>query len=225
MANAATRDTLHAPRFLAIGVHLHAADILGIEGITPLAIGDLTMSTIEVAHGQSLSTRPLLLETARLRHELLTHETFVAVRYGFAVTSAEEAESKSRVHFELWRRALTTYRGMVEMTMKVAATSTVERPDRHDFTSGADYLRALHVARAAATIDEEFRDAAQHELERAARMRWNRRDATSVELALLVARAEVYAIREGGERLKRAFPHVAFLLSGPWPLEVFADGE
>jgi hypothetical protein len=30
---------------------------------------------------------------------------------------------------------------------------------------------------------------------------------------------------EAGAALKREFPDVPFLLSGPWPLEVFADAD
>ena len=39
----------------------------------------------------------------------------------------------------------------------------------------------------------------------------------------LVRRSDVAAVLAAGEALKRDFPHVPFLLSGPWPLEVFAD--
>jgi hypothetical protein len=53
--------------------------------------------------------------------------------------------------------------------------------------------------------------------------RWQHRDGKSLECALLVPRAEVARANEAGERLKDEFPNVPFLLSGPWPLEVFAE--
>ena len=53
--------------------------------------------------------------------------------------------------------------------------------------------------------------------------RWTARDNASVEMAALVRRNDVAAVFEAGAALKRDFPDVPFLLSGPWPLEVFAD--
>jgi len=40
-----------------------------------------------------------------------------------------------------------------------------------------------------------------------------------------MARDGVDRVRAAGEQLKRDFPDVPFLLSGPWPLEVFADDD
>ena len=53
---------------------------------------------------------------------------------------------KCAAHLDRWRRVLHEYRGMVEMTLKVAAAAPRARPDRHDFESGAAYIRALHDA-------------------------------------------------------------------------------
>jgi hypothetical protein len=53
--------------------------------------------------------------------------------------------------------------------------------------------------------------------------RWIHRDQSSVELAMLVRRSDLDKVREAGERLRADFSAVPFLLSGPWPLEVFAD--
>ena len=52
--------------------------------------------------------------------------------------------------------------------------------------------------------------------------RWLR-DSASVELAMLVRRSDLDAVRAAGEALRRDFAKVPFLLSGPWPLEVFTD--
>jgi hypothetical protein len=108
------------------------------------------------------------------------------------------------------------------MTLKVAASSATPRPDRHDFTSGADYLRALHAARESANIDDAFRQRVDQLLvPLTVAHRWAHRDEKSLELAMLVERANVDAIRAAGEELRAT--RVPFLLSGPWPLEVFAE--
>ena len=106
------------------------------------------------------------------------------------------------------------------MTLKIAAPAPRPRPHRRDFTSGADYLRALQAANA--EVPPAFRDAAEARIPCLAR-RWTPRDNASVEMAALVRRADVAAVFEAGAALERDFPDVPFLLSGPWPLEVFAD--
>ncbi|MGZ8710348.1 MAG: hypothetical protein ACXW28_08990, partial [Thermoanaerobaculia bacterium] len=57
----------------------------------------------------------------------------------------------------------------------------------------------------------------------AVRHRWIKRDATSVELAGLIDRAELSRLAVVGEALKKSVPDIPFLLSAPWPLEVFAE--
>ena len=80
---------------------------------------------------------------ARTRQQLLERATFVAIRYGFAVHDAGEAEAKCAEQVARWRRVLEANGGNVEMTLKVAAAEPKPRPDRHDFDKGPDYLRAL----------------------------------------------------------------------------------
>ena len=112
------------------------------------------------------------------------------------------------------------------MTLKVAAASARPRPDRRDFTSGADYLRALHAATQAANIDGTFREQTERLIvPMSVRHRWTHRDERSVELAALIPRARLGDIYAAGEELRRVAPDVPFLLSGPWPLEVFADDD
>jgi hypothetical protein len=55
--------------------------------------------------------------------------------------------------------------------------------------------------------------------------RWSPRDEKSVELAALIRRASVDDVLAAGNELRRTCPNVPFLLSGPWPLEVFADDD
>lgn len=203
-----------------IGAHLMRDDVEPLAAALP--ISDLFLSAIEVADDQPVGDRELLLRVADVRAKLLDVATFVAIRYGFTASSAAEATSKTAAHHDRWKKLLTANRENVEMTLKVAAKSTTPRPDRHDFTSGADYLRALHASMTAANVDPQFRKAADELLvPLAVKHRWMHRDEKSVELALLVPRSAVDDVRARGEELRETA--VPFLLSGPWPLEVFAD--
>lgn len=207
---------------VVIGAHLLRDDIEPVALALP--VGDLFLSAVEVPDAQPLGDREVLLRVADVRAKLLDVATFVAIRYGFAVTSPAEAESKCAPHLARWRRLLEENRENVEMTLKVAASSPRPRPDRHDFTSGAEYLRALHASMQAADIDPQFREAAEQAIAPLAKKhRWIHRDEKSVELAALVARTNVDAVRAAGEALRAS--RVPFLLSGPWPLEVFADDD
>src|SRR4029077_610506 len=204
-------------RAVVIGAHLQRDDIEPIAEAVP--VGDLFLSGAQVSDDQPLGDRDLLLRVAALRARLLERATFVAIRYGFAVRSSEDAMAKCAPLLPRWRRLLTEYREKVEMTVKVAASAARPRPQRRDFTSGADYLRALHQTTQAASVDPRFREA----VSRIGASRWLHRDDRSLECALLVARDDVTRVQQAGEQLKRDFPDVPFLLSGPWPLEVFAD--
>ncbi len=205
-------------RAVVIGAHLQREDVE--PEARAIACGELFLSGLEIAPDQPLGDRDLLLRVAATRARLLDRATFIAIRYGFSVTSESEAAAKCATHIERWRSLLREHRDDVEMTLKVAASGSKPRPDRRDFSSGADYLRALHEAAQAASIDPAFRAAAE---QLAPRHRWIHRDPQSIELVALVRRADVPAVNEAGERLKRELPHVPFLLSGPWPLEVFAE--
>ncbi len=209
---------------IAIGAHLLREDVEPIAAVVP--VGDLYLSTVEVAVDQPRGDRDLLLKVAGIRARLLDVATFVAIRYGFTMTSAAEALSKCAPHLARWKRLLTEHRDHVEMTLKVAAASPRPRPDRHDFSNGADYLRALHAATQAANVDAGFREHAERLIvPLSVKHRWAHRDERSVELAALVPRARLDDVRAIGEELRRLSPDVPFLLSGPWPLEVFADDD
>ena len=197
---------------LVIGIHLRREDI----HIEALPFGELWLSGVTIADDQPLADRDLLLRVAKLRAELLERATFIAVRYGCVVPPLPALRPE-------WGGILTTNRGNVEMTLKVAAGSANSRPSRDQFSKGADYLKALHHA-TNVEIDPAFRTAAERAMNAIA-MKWMNRDERSVELAALVERSRTDAIRQAGEQLKRDFPRVPFLLSGPWPLEVFADAD
>jgi hypothetical protein len=209
---------------IAIGAHLLRDDVEPIAAAVP--VGDLYVSAVEAAVDQPLGDRELLVKVAGIRARQLDVATFVAIRYGFTMTSAAEALSKCAPHLERWKRLLTEHREHVEMTLKVAAASPQPRPDRRDFSNGADYLRALHAATQAANVDAAFREHAERLIvPLSVKHRWAHRDERSVELAALVPRARLDDVRSIGEELRRLSPDVPFLFSGPWPLEVFADDD
>ncbi len=207
---------------IGIGAHLLRDDVEPLADAVPA--GDLFLSAVTVDDDHPLGDRDLLVRVAGIRAKLLEVATFIALRYGFTFTSAEQAQSKTAAHHARWKRLLTEHREHVEVTLKVAASTTTKRPDRNDFTSGADYLRALHAATNAATIDPSFKAAAEGLLvPLAIKHRWIHRDEKSVELAALIERVRLDDVRNAGEQLKET--SVPFLLSGPWPLEVFADDD
>jgi Gas vesicle synthesis protein GvpL/GvpF len=206
-------------RWIIVGAHLRREDVEPLA--TAMVARNLVLSCVEVADDQQLGDRDLLLTIARTRAALLDRATFVAIRYGFTVYGENEALAKCGGHLARWRTLLEAHRLDVEMTLKVAAEEPRARPDRRDFASGAAYLRALQESVTAAAVSEEFRLAAEKTMAGTQR-RWTHRDSKSLELAALIARTEVAQVQQGGEQLKHAFPDVPFLISGPWPLEVFA---
>ena len=209
-------------KLVIIGAHLERVDIEPVAETLPA--GDLWLSGMPVPDDQPLSDRDLLLRVAATRAALLDRATFIAIRYGFAAQTPSDAMAKCAPHLDRWRRTLREFQGMVEMTLKVAAAAPQTRPDRHDFSSGAAYIRALHEATRAADVDPRFRGAVEATLvPLAVKHRWSNRDNASLEFAALVRRESVAAVNAAGAALKRDFGSVPFLLSGPWPLEVFAD--
>jgi hypothetical protein len=209
-------------RSLVIGAHLLEDDVEPIASAVPA--GDLFLSAIRIEKDQPLGDRELLLRVASLRAKLLEVATFVAIRYGFTVSGAEEAQWKCAAHISSWKVLLTENRENVEMTLKVASDAPRPRPDRTAFAHGADYLRALYDATRSASAEPRFRaEAEELLLPLALRHRWLQRDEKSLELVLLVPRKNLERMSVAGETLRARMPDAPFLLSGPWPLEVFAE--
>ena len=197
---------------VVVGIHLERDDVAVGQAV---AIADVWLSALEVHDDQPLGDRDLLVRVAKMRAELLDRATFIAVRYGCVIPPLPPAQPG-------WRATLEKNRENVEMTLKVAAPAPKPRPRREDFTSGAAYLRALHES--SAEIDDAFKRAAESAID-AIQVRWLPRDNASLEMAALIRRDRVDAARAAGDRLKEQFPRVPFLLSGPWPLEAFADAH
>jgi hypothetical protein len=208
---------------VAIGVHLRRDDV------EPLAIavpaGDVFMSALEVHEDQPLGDRDFLVRVAEVRAQLLERATFIAVRYGFTFRSATEAAAKVATHLDRWRELLEQHRDHVELTLRVTASGP-KRPERADFSNGADYMRALHTATRGAAVDPDFRAAADELIAPlCVAHRWLPRDEKSAELAGLIERARFPSLADAGRTLKERCPSIPFLLSAPWPLEVFADAD
>ena len=106
---------------------------------------------------QPLGDRDLLLRVAKTRAALLDRATFIAIRYGFTAHASSDAMRNVRRISIDGGGCCMSIRGMVEMTLKVAAAAPRARPDRHDFESGAAYIRALHDATRATDVAPEFR--------------------------------------------------------------------
>lgn len=209
-------------KLVVIGAHLEKEDVEPLADAVP--VSDLWLSGMPVDDSQALGDRELLLRIAKARAALLDRATFIAIRYGFTAHRSSDAMAKCAEHIDRWRRVLRECSDMVEMTLKVAAAASHPRPDRHDFQSGAAYIRALHDATRATDVAPEFRTAVDETLAPlAVKHRWSNRDTASLEFAALVQRESIAAVNDAGAALKRDFPSVPFLLSGPWPLEVFAD--
>ncbi|HEU5162902.1 MAG TPA: GvpL/GvpF family gas vesicle protein [Thermoanaerobaculia bacterium] len=210
-------------RYVLIGAHLEQRDA-SIPGVTPLAAGDLFLSGFEIGHARNLAERELVAEVARLRQELIEREIFVAIRYGATAQNAAAAFEKTAPHLARWRPLLERWRGRVELVMRIGGAGAGERPHRSSFASGAEYLRALHAMRHAVLIDRDFVAEAEARLaELADATRTVSREDGTVEIAALVLRERIDHARRMAEEIKARRPGVPFLLSGPWPLEVFAD--
>ena len=209
-------------KLVVIGAHRERNDIEPLAAA--IAVSDLWLSGMAVEESQPLGDRDLLLRVAKTRAALLDRATFVAIRYGFTAHGSDDAFAKCAAHLDRWRRVLNDFRDHVEMTLKIAAAVPRARPDRHDFETGSAYIRALHEATRATDVAPEFRKAVDETLvPLTVKHRWSNRDTSSLEFAALVKRDDVAAINDAGSALKRDFPSVPFLFSGPWPLEVFAD--
>jgi hypothetical protein len=213
-------------KYVAIGIHLYPDDVAPIGEAVAFPVGPLTLSACPIDDDQPVGDRDLLLRVAAIRERLLGVATFIAIRYGMTVANAADAAAKCAAFLPHWTSLLETHREHVEMTLKVPVQAATPRPDRRAFTSGADYLKALHHSRGSATPDPAFAYLAETLIgHTAVTWKWLPRDNASVELVALVRRDALDAVREAGRQLREQAAGVPFLFSGPWPLEAFADDE
>lgn len=211
-------------KFLLIGVH-RAGAVMAPPAIA-IPVGRLRVSALELHDDAALADRDLIVRAANVRAELLERGTFIAIRYGAAPHTEAEVKRLVEPQVARWERLLERRREHVEMTMKIVTEGGVPRPRRENAKNGADYLRALHASTRSANVPEEFRAAVEAAFrDLAARAKWSPRDEQSVEYAMLVKREDAQRVRDAGEALKQQWKGVPFLLSGPWPLEAFADDD
>jgi hypothetical protein len=211
----------HPSRYLLVGAHL--PDHGSYDGIVFFDLDDVSISGVAYDPDFGTADRTVIERVARLRQTMTAAETFIAFRYGTTAGGLAEVSEKCGARTRGWRQLLEASRGLVEYTLKAAPESKVERPLRSEVKDGREYMQRLQASRAT-RIDEAFRRAVDERLgSLALKSRWNRRADGGHELAALARREAHDSIAAAGERLKSDFPNVAFLLSGPWPLEVFVD--
>jgi len=209
-------------RYLILGAHLEPADA-AVEGVTILSAPPLHLSAMPYDGDLGAADQATVLRASTLRRELIGREIFVAFRYGFSVTDEEDARLKVNERLPVWQELLNRNRGRVEMTLRTTGV-TSPRPDRHEFKSGGDYLRALFERRKNSTIEPDFKQAVEERfMPLVFDSKWIDREDGAREMVMLIDRSRLPEAEIRGRALKRDFPDVPFLLSGPWPLEVFAD--
>jgi hypothetical protein len=210
-------------RYALIGAHRQRSDAEGVAGVTLFEIAPLIVSAIAFDAERGIAGQEVLVRALEARSALMSQATFVAIRYGASVKDGYEAAAKCASFLSRWREVLNKYQEMAEITIRIAGSGKGERPDRHAFKSGSDYLRALHAARSA-QIDGTTRAAVEQAFAAlAAEHRWLAREDGSAEFVALVNRNDMNAVRKAGQSLQNEMRDVPFLLSGPWPLEVFAE--
>lgn len=182
------------------------------------------MSGVRYRAELGVAAKELIRRSAESRRLLIEREIFVAVRYGLSARDASELSGKCEEHLASWRALLERWRGCVELTLKIGSGSELLRPERKSMATGAEYLRELQRMRQARTVPAEFGAALEAEMiPLSLASRWIRREEGMHELALMIRRTELERARGAGAMLAERFPRIPFLLSGPWPLEVFAD--
>lgn len=208
-------------RYVLTGVHLEPDDA-AMEGIELFETDGLTVSAIAIDDDTSIADPAVIRRAVEARSRLLDRSTFIAVRYGAPVKSVAEVRERIGGRTARWRELLTARQQLVEVTLKIAPETRAERPERTPGTSGKEYLLKLHELRRS-NVDDAQRTAIEQRFSFARATKWIARQDGGIELVALVDRNELPSVRSAGEALQSDFPTLAFILSGPWPLEAFAD--
>jgi hypothetical protein len=209
-------------RYVLIGAHLREVDV---PNVTWFRVDPVYVSAIEFDADHGTANPDVIRRALEARKALVERGTFVAIRYGVTVSGAQDAMVKCVAHAARWREILQKHDGTVEVTLRVGGTEKPVRPDRKEFRTGADYLRALHVAAAPKVSDQTRRAVEVALLPVSIAHKWLSRADGGSEFVALVRREKLEDVRRAGEVLQSQLLDVPFLLSGPWPLEAFGDAE
>lgn len=208
-------------RFILIGVHLDRDDAT-VDDVRLFDVANVVVSAIAIEEDTSTADPAVLKRALDARAKLLDRATFIAVRYGAPVRSAEDVVERIASRAAKWRELLEKRRGMVEITLKIAPGSKAARPERTAATTGKDYLMRLHEMRRG-TLSNDARAHIERAFTFAHESRWLSRQDGGTELVALIARERLDDLRRAGESLRETLADVPFILSGPWPLEVFGE--
>lgn len=215
--------TVHGvTRYLLVGAHRKEHG--QFDGVHFFQLHRVDVSAVAFDANVGPADPKVLERVAAMRRQMTHQETFIAFRYGATASTREEVRAKCADHETAWAATLERFDGMAEFTLKTATGAAPRRPTRSEVSSGREYLERLHASRSVA-LPDDFKSAVEEQLAPLAeRGSWNHRADGGHEFSFLVRRDAMNRVRESGESLKKRFPHTPFLLSGPWPLEVFADG-
>jgi hypothetical protein len=140
-------------------------------------------------------------DQALWRHEeiveaLMAERDLLPVRYGTRLASEDEALREVATRAEELNAALDHVRGAVELALRLRVREPRPAPDIHP----------------------ELRRLARDAVERP-----GHDELEVLRAAYLVERERVDLFREAVERIQRAHPDLALLLTGPWPPYSFTD--
>lgn len=209
---------------MLIGAHLDRSHVEPVSAVVPIDLDRVILSAAEIARDRSSSDPLLMRNVLEARESLLDLATFIAIRWGTVVDSVDSAREKCATRIPSWRKRLEDTQGLVEMTFKIGGRGKPGRPDFQKVSGGREYLEKLHEMRRGMDVDTDLLEKAETIFAPlSVETKRLRREDGGAEIALLVARDQVQHIAEAGHRLGDENPDRPFLLSGPWPLETFAE--
>lgn len=209
-------------RLMPLGVHRSADEIVA-EGISRIDVGPVVVSALEIGEGENAATTSVLTRALELRTALLRGGSYIAIRYGVVLDSAAEVVRVCEPKASAWAKTLEETRGLVELTLKIAPDQKPERPDRKTVSGGSEYLKKLRQMQGSSLSSERKGEIEALLAEGATRTVWRDREGGGTELVMLVPAERVTEFRERGRGLAQSDRRLPFILSGPWPIEVFAD--
>lgn len=88
---------------MLIGAHLERAHVEPVPSVTPVGLGEITLSAIEIDPSRGSSDPALIRAALQARDELLDIATFIAIRWGTIIGSADAALDKCASRLPRWR--------------------------------------------------------------------------------------------------------------------------